>query len=72
MNSNLKNNNAMRFEFDYDADTDQITIVYDGVFVLKADFDGDRPIFRNFEKLQDEEIETMLKNLCRAAYEALV
>lgn len=62
----------MRFEFDYDTDTDQITIVYDGVFVLKVDFDGERPIFRNFERLQDEEIETVLKNLCRAAYGVLM
>jgi hypothetical protein len=71
MNSNPKNNNAMRFEFDYDDETDQITIVYDGVFVLKADFDGDRPVFKNFDRLQDEEIEAMLKNLCRTAYEVL-
>jgi hypothetical protein len=62
----------MRFEFDYDTDTDQITIVYDGVFVLKVDFDGERPIYRNFDKLQDEEIEAVLKNLCKAAYGVLM
>jgi hypothetical protein len=61
----------MTFEFDYDAETDQITIVYDGQFVLKADFDGERPIFKNFDKLEDDDVELMLKNLCRAAYNLL-
>jgi len=61
----------MTFEFDYDPDTDQITIVYDGSCVLKVDFDGERPIFRNFDKVQDEEIENMLRNLCKAAYNVL-
>jgi hypothetical protein len=61
----------MTFEFDYNSDTDQITIVYDGSCILKVDFDGERPIFRNFDKIQDEEIENMLKNLCRSAYNLL-
>ena len=61
----------MTFEFDYDQDTDQITIIYDGSFVLKADFDGERPIFKNFDKVKDEEIELILKNLCRAAFNVL-
>ena len=61
----------MTFEFDYDTETDQITIVYDGQFVLKADFDGERPIFRNFDKVNDEGVELMLKNLCRASYSLL-
>ena len=61
----------MTFEFDYNTDTDEISIVYEGSFVLKAEFDGERPIFRNFEKIKDDEIETMLKNLCRAAFNVL-
>lgn len=61
----------MTFEFDYNTETDQITIVYDGTFVLKADFDGERISFKNFDKLQDEAIENMLKNLCRTAYNVL-
>lgn len=61
----------MRFEFDYDTDTDQITIIYDGVCVLKADFDGDRITFKNFERLQDEDVESMLKTLCKSAYNIL-
>lgn len=62
----------MTFEFEYNTDTDQITIVYDGSCVLKVDFDGERPIFRNFNKIQDEDIELMLKNLCRNAYNVLI
>jgi len=61
----------MTFEFDYNTDTDQITIVYDGVCVLTSDFDGEKTTFRNFEKIGDEEVEHMLKNLCRAAYNVL-
>lgn len=62
----------MTFEFDYNLDTDEISIVYEGSFVLKSEFDGERPIFRNFEKINDEEIETMLKNLCRTAFDVLI
>jgi hypothetical protein len=61
----------MTFEFDYNTETDQITIVYDGSYVLKADFDGERISFKNFDKVQDEAIENILKNLCRAAYNVL-
>lgn len=61
----------MTFDFDYDTETDQITIVYDGSFVLKVDFDGECPIFRNFEKIGDEDLENILKSLCRSAYNVL-
>jgi len=61
----------MTFEFDYNTDTDEITIVYDGTCVLKVSYDGERTTFRNFEKLKDEEIELLLKNLCRATYDVL-
>jgi hypothetical protein len=45
--------------------------VYDGSFVLSADFDGERPVFKNFDKIQDEEIEQILKSLCKNMYGAL-
>jgi hypothetical protein len=61
----------MTFEFDYDTATDRITIVYDGAFVLTADFDGERPSFKNFDKVNDEEVENMLRSLCRNAYNVL-
>jgi hypothetical protein len=61
----------MTFEFDYNTETEQITIVYDGSFVLSADFDGERPVFKNFDKIQDEEIEQILKSLCKNMYGAL-
>lgn len=61
----------MTFEFDYNTDTDEITIVYDGACVLKASYDGEKVRFKNFEKLKDEEIEQLLKNLCRATYDVL-
>ena len=61
----------MRFEFDYDIETDQITIVYDGAFTLTADFDGDTVLFKHFEKIDDEQLENILKNLCREAFSVL-
>lgn len=61
----------MTFEFDYNQDTDQITIVYDGSCVLKVDFDGEKPKYHNFEKLKDEDVEILLKNLCKSVYAVL-
>jgi len=61
----------MTFEFDYDTATDQITIVYDSAFVLTVEFDGEKPKFKNFDKIDDEDIENMLRNLCRNAYSVL-
>lgn len=61
----------MTFEFDYNTDTDEITIVYDGTCVLKSYYDGEKVTFKNFEKLKDEEIEVLLKNLCRQTYDVL-
>ena len=61
----------MTFEFDYNTDTDEITIVYDGTCVLKSSYDGEKIKFKNFEKLKDEEVELLLKNLCRATYDVL-
>lgn len=61
----------MTFEFDYNTETEQITIVYDGSFVLNARFDNEKPVFKNFDKIQDEEIEHILKNLCKNMYSAL-
>jgi hypothetical protein len=61
----------MTFEFDYNTDTDEITIVYDGSCVLKSTFDGERVAYKNFERLKDEEVEGMLKRLCREAFDVL-
>lgn len=57
----------MTFEFEYNQDTDQITIVYDGACVLRVDFDGDEAKFNNFEKLPDDDTENLLKNFCISA-----
>ena len=61
----------MTFEFDYNTDTEEITIVYDGTYVLKASFDGDRIVFKNFEKIGDDDIEQLLKSFCRSAVNVL-
>ncbi len=61
----------MTFEFDYDIDAEQITIVYDGSCVLKVNFDGEKPVFKNFEKLKDEEVENLLKTFCKNVHAVL-
>lgn len=61
----------MRFEFDYDIETDQITIVYDGAFTLTANYDGEEVTFKHFDRLDDEQLEQILKNLCRSAFGVL-
>jgi hypothetical protein len=61
----------MTFEFDYNTDTDRITITYDGTHVLSADYDGEKVTFKNFDRVDDEGMETVLKNLCRATYNVL-
>ena len=61
----------MTFEFDYNTDTDEITIVYEGAYTLKASYDGTRVIFKNFDKIEDELFEKILKNLCKQTFDAL-
>ena len=61
----------MTFEFDYNTDTDEITIVYDGSCVLKAEFDGERTSFKHFEKVGEDDIEKILKDLCRSTFHVL-
>lgn len=61
----------MRFEFEYDIEIDKITIVYDGAFTLTAHYDGSQVVFKNFDKLEDDELEGILKTLCRSAFNAL-
>ena len=55
----------MRFEFDYDIEIDQITIVYDGAFTLTASYDGSQVSFKNFDRLDDEDLENILKTFAR-------
>ena len=61
----------MTFEFDYNTDTDRITIVYDGSCVVTADYDGERAIFHHFDKIDDENVEKILKNLCKDFFNAI-
>jgi hypothetical protein len=58
----------MTFEFEYDAGVEEITIIYDSSTVLKVSFDEGRAVFKNFSKIQDEEIEALLKKFCKDVY----
>ena len=61
----------MTFEFDYNMDTDQIKIVYDGAWVLTAEFDGETVCYHNFDKIEDDTFAKILKNLCKETFKAL-
>ena len=61
----------MTFEFDYNTDTEQITIVYDSSHVLKASLDSDKYTFSGFDKIGDDEVEYLLKNFCRSMLNTL-
>lgn len=62
----------MTFEFDYNTDTEQITIVYEGSSVLKASYTADKLVCSNFDRIGDEEVEAILKNFCKAILNTLV
>lgn len=55
----------MTFEFEYNSEIEQITIIYDSATVLKVSFDEGRPVYKNFSKIEDEEIENLLKKFCK-------
>jgi len=61
----------MTFEFDYNTDTDEITIFYDGSFVVSAEYDGEVVTFHNFSKIEDEAIAKLLKSFCREVYKVV-
>lgn len=58
----------MTFEFEYDNEAEQMTIIYDSSIVLKVFFDEGKPAYKNFNKIQDEEVENLLKKLCKDVY----
>lgn len=58
----------MNFEVTYDQDTEETTIIFDDSITLRAVNDEDGVTFQHFEKIDDEDIELMLKNLCRQIY----
>lgn len=59
----------MTFEFEYDVESEQITIIYDSSCTLKVSFGDGKPIFKNFDKIDDEEIENLLKKFCRDVHD---
>jgi len=61
----------MTFEFDYNTDTDHITIVYDSSLVLTADYDGETIHYHNFDRVDDETLAKILKTLCKETFKAL-
>lgn len=58
----------MTFEFNYDLDAEEINIVYDNCIYMKADIDNGKIRYFNFGKIEDEEVEKLLKDLCKQTF----
>ena len=58
----------MNFDFTYDTEAEEIHIIYDNYLVLKATAENNGVVFQNFDKIDDEGIEAVLKNLCRQTF----
>jgi hypothetical protein len=58
----------MTFDFTYDTETEEIHIIYDNYLVLKAAIENSGVVFQNFDRIDDEGIEAILKNLCRQTF----
>lgn len=61
----------MTFEFNYDAESEEISIIYDNYAPLKSYIDNGKIHFLGFEKIEDEDIENLLKNLCKHTFNVL-
>jgi hypothetical protein len=61
----------MTFEFNYDPESEEISIIYDNYAPLKAYVDNGKLRFFHFEKIEDEDIENLLKNLCKHTFDVL-
>jgi hypothetical protein len=59
----------MTFEFTYDTEAEEIHIVYDNSIVLKASMENDKYAFQGFERVNDDQIESVLKTLCRQTFQ---
>jgi hypothetical protein len=59
----------MTFEFTYDTEAEEIHIVYDNSIVLKASMENDKYSFQQFDRINDEQIESVLKNLCKQTFQ---
>jgi hypothetical protein len=58
----------MTFEFNYDTETEEIHIIYENYVALKATQEDGYCAFYNFEKIEDAEVEAILKKLCVQAF----
>ena len=56
----------MTFEFTLDTKTEEISIIYDNSIVITAWSDGHEIHYNGFEKVDDDDVEKILKNLCKS------
>jgi hypothetical protein len=61
----------MNFEFNYDPESEEISITYDNSITLRAYQQSGKIIFVNFDRVDDPDIEDLLKNVCKNTYSLL-
>lgn len=54
----------MNFEFNYDPESEEIHIIFDNCISLRAVQENGKIVYTNFNRIDDEDIEKLLKTLC--------
>jgi hypothetical protein len=61
----------MNFDFNYDPESEEIGITFDNSVTLRAYQQNGKIIFVNFDRIDDADVEDLLKNLCKATFDML-
>jgi hypothetical protein len=61
----------MNFEFSYDPESEEIHITFDNCVTMRATQENGKILYTNFEKVDDEDIEKLLKTLCVETFRVL-
>jgi hypothetical protein len=61
----------MTFDFNYDPESEEIHITYDNCVTIRAYQERGKIVYVNFNKVDDEDIIKLLKNLCQQTFDIL-
>ncbi len=61
----------MTFEFNYDPESEEIHITFDNQLTMRAYQEYGNIVFSGFERVEDEDIEDLLKSLCKKTFSVL-
>jgi hypothetical protein len=58
----------MTFEFNYDPESEEVHITVDNSITCRAFQQNGKIVFVNFSNIDDEDMEGLLKNLCKETF----